>query len=194
MNTLSSLLNWIGETIGSNPNTLVTTSKKIVGAINEAVGASPSTLVTTAKNLVGAINEAVGANPNTLTTTSKNLVGATNELKAFNDIKKITVTAASTTTGTLGTVVCRRSGNVVWVSVQVTSTGSVASGGTVFSGTLSSNLPRPYFYVISGGYYGEHAISGGLSNERFLRIVNASPTAVNVSTAVTVSFAYITQD
>ena len=35
MNTLSSLLNWIGNTIGANPNTLTTTSKKIVGAINE---------------------------------------------------------------------------------------------------------------------------------------------------------------
>lgn len=35
MNTLSSLLNWIGTTIGANPNTLSTTSKTIVGAINE---------------------------------------------------------------------------------------------------------------------------------------------------------------
>lgn len=35
MNTLSSLLNWIGNTIGANPNTLTTASKKIIGAINE---------------------------------------------------------------------------------------------------------------------------------------------------------------
>ena len=35
MNTLSSLLNWIGETIGANPNTLATASKTIVGSINE---------------------------------------------------------------------------------------------------------------------------------------------------------------
>lgn len=35
MNTLSSLLNWIGNTIGANPNTLSTASKTIVGAINE---------------------------------------------------------------------------------------------------------------------------------------------------------------
>ena len=35
MNTLSSLLNWIGTTIGANPNTLSTTSKTIIGAINE---------------------------------------------------------------------------------------------------------------------------------------------------------------
>ena len=35
MNTLSSLLNWIGSTIGANPNTLATGSKTIVGAINE---------------------------------------------------------------------------------------------------------------------------------------------------------------
>lgn len=35
MNTLSSLLNWIGQTIGANPNTLTTASKTIVGAINE---------------------------------------------------------------------------------------------------------------------------------------------------------------
>ena len=42
MNTLSSLLNWIGETIGSNPNTLTTSSKTIVGSINE-VAASVTT-------------------------------------------------------------------------------------------------------------------------------------------------------
>lgn len=35
MNTLSSLLNWIGTTIGANPNTLATSSKTLVGAINE---------------------------------------------------------------------------------------------------------------------------------------------------------------
>lgn len=35
MNTLSSLLNWIGSTIGANPSTLRTTSKTLVGAINE---------------------------------------------------------------------------------------------------------------------------------------------------------------
>lgn len=35
MNTLSSLLNFIGNTIGSNPQTLPTTSKTLVGAITE---------------------------------------------------------------------------------------------------------------------------------------------------------------
>lgn len=35
MNIISSLLNWIGNTIGANPNTLTTTSKTLVGAINE---------------------------------------------------------------------------------------------------------------------------------------------------------------
>ena len=42
MNTLSSLLNWIGTTIGANPSTLTTTSKTIVGSINE-VAASVTT-------------------------------------------------------------------------------------------------------------------------------------------------------
>ncbi len=60
MNTLSSLLKWIGNTIGANPNTLVTTDKTIVGAINEAVGANPNTLTTTDKTIVGAINEVHG--------------------------------------------------------------------------------------------------------------------------------------
>ena len=35
MNKLSSLLNWLGNTIGANPSTLTTTSKTLVGAINE---------------------------------------------------------------------------------------------------------------------------------------------------------------
>jgi hypothetical protein len=35
MNIISSLLKWIGDTIGANPSTLATTSKTLVGAINE---------------------------------------------------------------------------------------------------------------------------------------------------------------
>lgn len=35
MNTLSSLLNFLGNTLGANPNTLTTTSKTLVGSINE---------------------------------------------------------------------------------------------------------------------------------------------------------------
>jgi hypothetical protein len=35
MNTLSSLLYFIGTTIGANPNSLTTSSKTFVGAINE---------------------------------------------------------------------------------------------------------------------------------------------------------------
>lgn len=60
MNTLSSLLNWIGNTIGANPNTLTTTSKKIVGAINEVDGKADTALsrqsitVTAASTTTGA--------------------------------------------------------------------------------------------------------------------------------------------
>ena len=36
MNTLSSLLKWIGTTIGDNPNNLKTTNKTLVGGINNA--------------------------------------------------------------------------------------------------------------------------------------------------------------
>ena len=35
MNILSSLLQWLGNTIGANPNTLKTSNKTLVGAINE---------------------------------------------------------------------------------------------------------------------------------------------------------------
>lgn len=35
MNTLSSLLNWLGNLIGASPSTLVTNDKTVVGAINE---------------------------------------------------------------------------------------------------------------------------------------------------------------
>ena len=35
MNKFSSILQWIGNTIGANPNTLTTESKTLVGAINE---------------------------------------------------------------------------------------------------------------------------------------------------------------
>lgn len=35
MNTLSSMLKFLGETLGANPNTLTTTNKTLVAAINE---------------------------------------------------------------------------------------------------------------------------------------------------------------
>ena len=41
MNTLSSLLKFIGDTIGAAPSTLTTTSKTLVGAINE-IDSNPS--------------------------------------------------------------------------------------------------------------------------------------------------------
>lgn len=40
MNTISSLLNWIGNTIGADPDTLSTTDKTLVGAINETISGS----------------------------------------------------------------------------------------------------------------------------------------------------------
>lgn len=46
MNTLSSLLEFIGDTIGAAPSTLTTTNKTLVGAINE-VDAESKTLVLT---------------------------------------------------------------------------------------------------------------------------------------------------
>lgn len=53
MNTLSSLLNFIGGVIGANPNTLATTSKTLVGAINE--------VRTTASNAASDVSTMQGA-------------------------------------------------------------------------------------------------------------------------------------
>lgn len=38
MNTISSLLNWIGNLIGADPSTMTTSSKTVVGAVNELNG------------------------------------------------------------------------------------------------------------------------------------------------------------
>lgn len=35
MNTVSSMLKFLGETLGADPSTLTTTSKTLVGALNE---------------------------------------------------------------------------------------------------------------------------------------------------------------
>ena len=73
MNTLSSLLKWIGNTIGANPNTLTTSAKTLVGAINE-VRSTAQSAATTAKNTSWEIVYPVGSyyetsntlfNPNT---------------------------------------------------------------------------------------------------------------------------------
>ncbi len=158
MNTLSSLLNWIGNTIGANPNTLATTSKKIVGAINEVDGKVDASLERT----------------------------------------PITVTATSTTTGTLSNITCYRCGNVVWLSVTGYNSSSVAAGANVCQATLSAGLPRPYSFVSSGTYFGNHSIMGSINSERTLIIRNASSTAASISGggagSTTVTFTYITQD
>lgn len=163
MNTLSSLLNWIGNTIGANPNTLTTTSKKIVGAINE---------------LDADINAVDDKVDNSLTR------------------QTITVTAASTTAGTIVSIDCVRCGNVVTISIAFRNTTAIASGGNVCQCTLSSSLPRPSAYVTGGSYFGGHAITGGLTAERSFVARNASSSNVTIGSTntSTISFTYITQD
>ena len=156
MNTLSSLLNWIGNTIGANPNTLTTTSKKIVGAINEVDGKVDASLERT----------------------------------------PITVTAASTTTGSFVGSSCYRCGNIVWVSLTVRNTAAVAAGSNIFQGTLSSALPRPYAFTSGAGYFGNHAIVGSVNDSRAFVVRNSSSSAITIgsSGSVTLTFTYITQD
>ena len=163
MNTLSSLLSWIGNTIGANPNTLATTSKKIVGSINELHGR------------IGTVNDRI-----------------TSALMR----QTITVTAASTTAGTIVSIDCVRCGNVVTVSIAFRNTAAIASGGNVCQCTLSSSLPRPSIYVTGGSYYGGHAITGGLTAERSFVARNASSSNVTIgaTSTSTISFTYITQD
>ena len=99
----------------------------------------------------------------------------------------------STSTGTLVTTNIRKQGNVVQLRLTVRNSSSVAAGGNVFTGTISTTALRPVIGVTGGGFYGSHAINGTIGADGGITIRNASSTAVSItgSNTVSVNFTYI---
>ncbi len=118
-----------------------------------------------------------------------------NELNSKATVNAITVNMTSTT-GTFVSSNCRRVGNVVWFSIAVRNTSSVAAGANIYQGTASATLPRPVAFTTSGSYYGAHAVTGSVNSEGNVIIRNASSSAFSIgsSSTATVAFTYITAD
>ena len=147
---------------------------------------------------IGVIKADVASLASTVASHTSTLSSHTTSINAINSElsnKTITVNVTSTT-GTIKGINCKRYGNVVWLQLTVSNNASVAGGADVYSGTLSSALPRPYAYTTGGSYYGSRAIAGSLNAERLVHIRNAADTAVTIgsSNSVVITFTYITYD
>ena len=99
----------------------------------------------------------------------------------------------STTTGTYVASVCRRYGNIVFLTFAFRNTSSVAAGSNIYQGTLTSVVPAPVGVVTSSTYYGGHALIGMLNTGRMITIRNASTSAVQYGSGDTgyISFTYV---
>ena len=120
MNTLSSLLNFIGGVIGANPNTLTTSSKTLVGAINE-------------------VDSDVGTLSGTVSSLSSTVSGLSTTATATKDY----VTAKGTDSG--WTYRKWNSGKVeAWFYGQMVFNGTTAAG-SVWYGDATLTIPDGIF-------------------------------------------------
>lgn len=91
---------------------------------------------------------------------SKGGTGATSAATALSNlglsVQTVTPTLTKTSGGTC-TVAMRRFGQVVFVSVTVTASGSVAAGSNIYVGKLT-NFPAPIFNTIGCAYYDARAV------------------------------------
>ena len=136
-------------------------------------------------------------------TTSKIYVGDLNlttaaEARSSIDAQATLSTQAvsvnvTSSTGTYVAAVCRRYGNVVFLTFAFRNTSSIAAGNNVYQGTLASTVPTPVGVVTTATYYGTHALVGMLNTSRMITIRNVSSSAVKYGADDTgyVSFTYI---
>lgn len=106
----------------------------------------------------------------------------------------ITVSASSTTTGTLSSSTCRQYGKVVYLTLSVKNTSAVASGSNFYNATLSSAVPTPIAKCTGSSFWGGRAISGYIGTSRNVIIRNASGSSITLGSSDTVdmSFTYLT--
>ena len=106
----------------------------------------------------------------------------------------ITVSASSTTTGTLSSSTCRQYGKVVYLTLSIKNTSAVASGSNFYSATLSTSVPAPVAQCNGSSFYAGRAIGGYIVTSRNVVIRNSSGSSVTLGSADTInmSFTYIT--
>lgn len=105
-------------------------------------------------------------------------------------------TISPTITASTGTLVSRtgyKYGSVVFLTLVIRNTASVASGANILVGSILETAYRPKAVVTGASYYDAHAISAQINASGQIIVRNASPTAVTIgsSYSVAVSFTYM---
>jgi hypothetical protein len=164
MNTLSSLLNWIGQTIGANPNTLATASKTIVGAINEVkANAVPASSLTE----TGEANKVPKI-------TSENLLKVQKLSIDNSEVKDFVITQGQKQVTSEGTGYWRwrewKSGKVeMWYAGTITLNTTASASGGVNRYVRRITFPNNYALskctcIVDGTYSGGWLNCGGTFN------------------------------
>lgn len=84
-----------------------------------------------------------------------------------------------------------RQGAVVFMSLLIKNTSSVASNSNVFAGTLNNVDLRPAARATGAGYYQQHAINANFVESGAITVRNASSSAVTPTNGVGISFTYM---
>lgn len=156
-----------------------------IGSYNIADG-QPSTIGAGSLFIIGN-GTADNARSNALTVDWSGNVVASGTLRASTETPTASVTAS---TGTLVSTTAKRFGNVVQLLVTVQNSSSIAQGGNIFEGTLSTTALQPLMTTTSGSYYSTSAITATLSTNGAIVIRNEGGSKTFTSN-VNVSFTYI---
>lgn len=164
MNTLSSLLNWIGETIGANPTTLATASKTIVGSINEV---KANTVPTSSLTETGEANKVPKI-------TSESLLKAQKLSIDNSEVKDFVITQGQKQVTAEGAGYWRwrewKSGKVeMWYAGSITLNNTASATGGVYRYVRRITFPNDYALnkcacIVDGTYSGGWLNCGGTFN------------------------------
>ena len=106
------------------------------------------------------------------------------------------VSISPTITASTGTLISRTAwqfGSVVFLTLVIRNTASVASGANIFVGSISETVYRPKAVATGASYYDAHAINAQINTSGGIIVRNASPSAVTIgsSYSVAISFTYM---
>lgn len=127
------------------------------------------------------------ARSNALTVDWSGNIVASGTLRASTETPTASVTAS---TGTLVSATAKRFGNVVQLLVTVQNSSSIAQGGNIFTGTLSTTALQPLMTTTTGSYYSTSAITATLATDGSIVIRNEGGSK-SFTSNVNVSFTYI---
>lgn len=103
----------------------------------------------------------------------------------------LTITAptvtVSTTTGTLLSATVYKYGKVVNLQISVYNSSATASGGNIFTGSITTSALRPKATATGASYYASHAIGLTIGTTGNITVRNASSTSVTTSSGAPVN-------